>query len=488
MTLPNDYAGTDERIDAETSQAILRSETQLLATELPTLNKYRDYYEGDQILAYGTERFVDEFGAAFEGLVSNWCAPVVDAVLDKMGVIGVNIPGNEDLSKAVWEALRANDLDEEQEELHEGVLVESRAYAIIWPDPELGVRFDFQPAQTTTLKYADDDDRVPVWAMKRWKTSSGMVRYNLYFADRIEKWRGTDEQSDKNFIPNALPNAGIERYIVPGEPWPLRNPFGQVPVVEFTNRKGSEIKGVIPQQDGVNYLLTSAFGAAEFNALKQRVMMGNFSEPEGGWQNTPGRVWHLPYALDADGKPIDSRIGEFSQTDLDPYRALVEMTLQHIALTTKTPVRMFFQSDRGGRGDAPSGESLRVEDQPLIDKVQGKQARLGNSWYRVIRLAAKAVTGNYGLTIPPGEVIWQDPQADYRSALLDDALKMKELGMPYEFIVTKLGLNPDEVQLLQETGEEIPAQVEAEMEAEERRAEQAAASRQQVAPGTDREN
>lgn len=462
MTLPFDYVTEDEELDFSQSEAILRSETEALAQDLPEFERFRSYYDGEQLLSYGTERFKEDFGESFDGLVSNWCGPVVDAVLDKLEVIGVKIPGAETLSTVIFDALRRNDLDEEQEELHEGVLVESRAYAIIWPDETLGVRFDWQPAQNVRIKYADDDDRIPVWAMKRWVTSSGVVRINLYFADRIEKWRGTDEPSNRTDIPLSLPNAGVERFFVDGEPWPLPNPIGEVPVVEFTNRKGSEIKGVIPLQDGVNYLLTSGFGAAEFNAMRQKVMLTNADEPVGGWSNHPGRVWHLPHVLDAEGKAIQSGIAEFSATDLDPYRSYIEMVLQHIALTTKTPVRMFFQSDRGGRGDAPSGDALRVEDQPLIDKAQSKQKRLGNSWYKVVQLTAKAMTRDASFTLPPGEVIWQDLQADYRSALLDDAVKMKELGMPYEFIIKKLGLNPDEIKMLEELGPEEPEEPEAE--------------------------
>ncbi len=456
MTLPIDYVTEDEVVDDEQSLAIIHSETQALAEELPEMDLFRAYYDGDQYLSYGTERFQDEFGDAFDGLVSNWCAPVIDAVLHKLQVIGVKIPGGETLSDLVWDALRINDLDEQQEELHEGVLVESRAYAIVWPDPDLGVRFDWQPAQNVRIKYADDDDRIPVWAMKRWVTSSGVVRINLYFANRIEKWQGTDEPSnrDRFFTPTSLPSAGIRRFEVPGEPWPLPNPLGEVPVVEFSNRVGSELKDVLPLQDGVNYLLTSGFGAAEFNAMQQKVMMTNVDEPVGGWSNHPGRIWHLPAALDAEGKPINSTIGEFSATDLGPYRSYIEMILQQIALTTKTPVRLFFQSDRGGRGDAPSGDALRVDDQPLIDKVQAKQTRYGNSWYQVVGLAAKIITGDFGLVLPPGEVIWQDIQADYRTALLDEAIKMQQLGIPYNFIVTKLGLNPDEVETLIDTGPE----------------------------------
>ncbi len=454
MTVPFDYVTEDETLDTSQSEAILRSETQALAVDLPDFDKFRDYYDGEQLLSYGTGRFKEIFGAAFDGLVSNWCGPVIDAVLDKLEVIGIKIPEAETFATVIFDALQRNDFDAEQEELHEGVLVESRAYAIIWPDDELGARFDWQPAQNVRIKYADDDDRIPVWAMKRWLTSSGVVRINLYFADRIEKWRGVDEPSNRSFIPEALPNSGLERFIVPGEPWPLPNLIGEVPVVEFNNRKGSEIKGVVPLQDGVNYLLTSGFGAAEFNALTQKVMLTNADEPVGGWSNDPGRVWQLPHALDAEGKPIHSSIGEFSATDLGPYRSYIEMILQHIALTTKTPVRMFFQSDRGGRGDAPSGDSLRVEDQPLIDKAQSKQKRLGTSWYKVVRLMAKAMTRDASLVLPPGQVIWQDLQADYRSALLDDAVKMMELRIPYDFIIRKLGLNPEEIKVLEALGPE----------------------------------
>jgi hypothetical protein len=130
------------------------------------------------------------------------------------------------------------------------------------------------------------------------------------------------------------------------------------------------------------------------------------------------------------------------------------MTLQHIALTSKTPVRLFFQADRGGRGDAPSGDALRVEDQPLIDKVQSKQKRYGNSWYSVVRLVAKAIMNDPNLTLPPGEVIWQDVQADYRTALLEDAVQMRKVGIPYPFVIKRLGLTPEEVEELELLGED----------------------------------
>jgi hypothetical protein len=230
----------------------------------------------------------------------------------------------------------------------------------------------------------------------------------------------------------------------------LPNPFGEIPVVEFSTHKGSEIKDVIPQQDAVNYLLIAAFGGAEFTALPQRGFFTGADEPAGGWRNDPGRIWRIPPYFDHEGKAVPSSAFEFKPYDQSSYVKLVETMLQHMALTSKTPMRYFFQSDRGGRGDAPSGESLKVEDGPLLDKVEVRQTTYGNSWYKVARLVAKAASKNYRFKVPLGEPVWKDPQAEYRSVLLEQALMMFELGISLEFIVKHLGFSREETEILVE--------------------------------------
>lgn len=240
-------------------------------------------------------------------------------------------------------------------------------------------------------------------------------------------------------------------------------------MVEFPNKRGSELSDVIPLQDSINYLLMSSFVAGEFLALKQRVLFTHLAAPEGGWSSIPGRVWHVPPAIDSDGKMVHGQMGEFTSSDLSQYRQIIEMVLQHLALTSKTPVRMFFKSDRGGRGDAPSGESELIEDEPLLDKVADRKTRLGNRWFQVAKLVATAL----GQELPLGEMIWEDSRSKYRSALLDEAIKYvaspengRGLGLPVEWAIKRLGLTPEDLAELETMLEEMLEKQEAEAQAQ----------------------
>ena len=110
MALP--FPMGDDRLLADT---VLRSEISLLTQDLANLEKYRSYYDGDQMLSYGSARFVAQFGADFEGFKDNWCATVVDAVQDKLELQGFDFgEDNEDLLSQIWEVFRRNDIDEQQ--------------------------------------------------------------------------------------------------------------------------------------------------------------------------------------------------------------------------------------------------------------------------------------------------------------------------------------------------------------------------------------
>lgn len=469
MTFPLSISTGMELSEDEVLQAIIRQEVQLLAEELTDYDKYRDYYDGEQKLSFGTTKFKEKFGDAFPGFVDNWCGVVVDAVQERLELEGVNIPGQEDLSKKIWDILRANDLDEQQGDLHEGALVEGKAFAIVWPDDELQVRIDWNPAQLVRVRYSDDDWRRPVFAIKRWVTPSGEVRVTLYTREWVYKYTGITEQPQSGrsgvraTVPAGPPAMTWVRRTVEGESWPLANPFGEIPVVEFRNKGGSELKDVIPQQDAVNYLMINGFLATEFAAFGQRVFFGGVKAPAEGWDNTPGVIWEIQPSFDAEQKPIPQSAETFPPAELAGFINVVGMMLQHMAFTSKTPVRMFFQSDRGGRGDAPSGESLLVDDEPLIDKIENRQIRFGNSWYRVVRLIAK-ILDDGAAVLPTGEMRWKDPQAKYRAALVKQGATMvKDMGMPLRFVITTLGFSPDEI-----------AALIAEIEAQEKKAEEEA--------------
>lgn len=460
-----------ELSDRERLDAIIRASLQELSILIPEYDNYRDYYEGEQLLVFGIELFRSIFGDSFDKFHSNWCEVVVDALTDRLEVEGIILENEEqqsETSQSIWNVFRNNDIDEQQEDLHEGFAVEGRAYAIVWPDPELQARIDFQPAQNVIIRYSDDDWRLPVAAIKRWITADGDIRVTVYTPEAVYKFHEGRETPTPTVVRSQTAGTGpgawsLQELRFPNEPWPLPNPMGIVPVVEFNNRKGSELKNMIPLQDAINYLAVTSLGASAYAAFPQWVMNTSATQPTGGWKNLPGQVWQIPNILDSDGKALPFHMGQFQPGSVTQYRDLVEMFLQHAALTSKTPVRMFFQSDRGGRGDAPSGDSLIIDDEPLLDKVEKRQQRLGNAWMRVAKLVALAANIT---TVDEfrGETLWKDPRAKHRSSLLAEAKQMFDIGIPLKFIIRKLALTPDETALLEKMIEEAKVEEQAEAE------------------------
>lgn len=458
-------------------EQIVRHETHYFSAEQGDLQKYRDYYEGEQSLVYGSEKFKAAFGENFAGFRDNWTAVVVDALVDKLEVERFSIRENigdstsTDLDTRFQRALELTHFRFQQDELHEWAVAQGRATLIIWPNPENGFDLHWNPAETVRVVASNFDPYTPAYAIKRWQDQSGQILVTVYTADWVWKFTESEARTSTgltNFrygATSTIPeNDGIggnltrrevfDPYTGQNEPWPLPNPMGVVPVAEFPNKRGSELSEVIPQQDAVNYILISAMVASEFSSFPQRVFYSGAKEPSGGFDHSPGKIWRFPVSYDAEGKPIPFAAHEFQVASLEGFRNLHDMMLQDMALTSKTPVRYFMQSDRGGRGDAPSGDSLIVDDQPLLDKVEDRQVRFEMGYQRAARIAYLALTGTKSTNglLPPviADIQWKDRRADFRSVLLEDGIKMVEIGLPLSLIVKKLGLTREEIEMLEE--------------------------------------
>ena len=472
LTFPND----DESI---TREAVLRSELKALSEEQTAMDLYRSYFDGDQPLTYTTELFQEVFGDAFEGFKDNWMKVIINACNNRLKLMNFHFENDEDstLAKEIWDVMRLNEINIEQRDLHEGIMVEERAFIIVWPDVDFGATVDWQPGQICRVFYNPDKRTEALWAVKRWVVDTGDIYVTFYTPEAIYKFRdtsvGQSPDTTKHSSSSALkevPEVGwfgnLEERDVPGEVWPLPNPFGRVPVVEFNNTSYmSELKDAIPQQDALNKTLLDMLVTGEFQAMPQRAIETMAAQPEGGWKAGAGEVWALKPSFDSDGKQILTQFHTFEAADPSSYMEPIGMWLQHMALTSSTPVRYFMQSDRGGRGDSPSGDSLLVDDKPLNDKVEEKQERWGNRWVEVARLIAAAleIEGAYSLV---GDAVWQDPRHDFILSKLKEGQAMIEIGIPVEFVVTKIGLTPSEEVTVLKMVEEAKIEQEAKEKAE----------------------
>ena len=505
MTPTPNLADTSE----ETRQAIIRTELGELGAEITDLDKYRAYYSGEQKIGYGTAKFKERFGDAFEGFRDNWAGVVCDAIADRLEVIGLRVGRDSEereawkgISRRLYTMLLDQDLDDKQADLHTGVFVEGRSAAILWPDSDTGFTMHWNPAQLVRVRYNDDNPSLPDWAVKRWQTATGDIYVTLYTPTALYKYidragespttRSNRQIHTLDQIPDSAGPAGLAIRRVTGEPWPLPNLLDEVPVVEFVNRNArSELSDVIPLQDSINYIIEAMFVASEFMAVPQRAVVTKQGAPSGGWIPGAASVWHFDPMVDANGNMVMPTFHEWNAADPSTYIKIVEMFLQHVALTTKTPMRYFFQSDRGGRGDAPSGESLKVEDKPLLDKIRKRAVSMGNRWYRLVRLADRAVRLSPTLKaeleypsdkpLPSGEVLWRDQRIEYRSAALADAVQMLAAGLPREFVWKQIGFTDEE---LEEALDLYEAEQEAAMEKQREQMEMVAEIAPKTAVGT----
>src|SRR5688500_4182343 len=81
-----------------------------------SLKLYGDYYEGDHRLAFASEKFRVAFGTLFKEFADNWCPLVVDAVVERLQVVGFRFdPEDPSGDMEAWRIWQTNGLDADSE-------------------------------------------------------------------------------------------------------------------------------------------------------------------------------------------------------------------------------------------------------------------------------------------------------------------------------------------------------------------------------------
>jgi hypothetical protein len=225
-------------------------------------------------------------------------------------------------------------------------------------------------------------------------------------------------------------------------------------MVEFWNRdEKSELRDVIPLQDALNKTLRDMMVANEYSAQPIIYLVTSNEEPDGGWVASPGTVWHVQPEINFEGDVVPTEIGSIEASMPDGFIATSETWLQHMAAISRTPSHYFYLSSKqGGRGDAPSGEALRVAETGLLKKIQKLQALWGLRWMRVGRLIG--LTQGFNADIPLlGETVWTHPMAHFLTLLLEEArMLIDDLGLPPEVAWRHVGLTEEEIREAETVG------------------------------------
>jgi hypothetical protein len=339
----------------------------------------------------------------FEGFSDNLCALVVDTMCDRLRIDDF---GGEDaqLLTEIWER---NRMKLEHGVVHTAAAVYGDAYVFVWPNEETGkAEIWFNAPELIRVHYNPDNWREVDFVTKRWQLEDGMWRLDIYTPTEIRKYKIKEAKVTALWNPTLNFGRQLEQM---GQYWgedgwelieTTDNPYGVVPVFHFKNQQHdsthgrSELASVIPQQDAINKVLVTTLLAAEFTAFPQRHGTG-IREPKEGFRSSPRRLW-------VNENPA-GRWGQFDAADMEGLIATVEMFMEHVATTSRTPRHLFRGMER-----PPSGEALKVAEHGLVAKVKSRQVSLGNTWRDVMSFALMVEAG---IDTPPEEIeiMWANP-------------------------------------------------------------------------------
>ncbi len=419
------------------------------------LQKYDDYYQGVQRLTFATSKFRQTFGSLFSAFSDNFCDLVVDAVEERLDVEGFRVGrakgekltgGLNEAEQTAWRIWQANQLDAYSQIAHTEALIKEQSYVLVWAGTGDTPEITVEDAFSTIVAYDPVSYTRRTSGLKRWIDDDGYLCVTLYLPDRIEKYRSSRAKSTSGNWTD-LSKVLLERRAVPGEDFPLRNPLGAVPLVALVNRprlggKGrSEIAGVVPIQDAINKLVTDMIVASEYSSFRQRWATGievptdeSTGLPVESLQSATDRMWASANE--------QAKFGEFDASDLRPFVGGVEMLIQHVASSTRTPYHYFLQHG----GQPPSGESLRASETGLVAKARRKQRHFGEAWEEVIRLAGKVIGDDVLGNVEATETNWRDPESRTEAEHVDALVKLASIGVPHEQLWENAGYTPQQIE------------------------------------------
>lgn len=332
-----------------------------------------NYYDGDQPIVYSTERLEAVFRVLNAKFVQNWCAVVIDALLERLSLKGLTLK-DQSASSILTELWAKQGLGLESVDVHTAAFVTGEAFLIAWPNEKGEIETYYNDPRLCTVFYDPERPKLIRFAAKWWNDEGDGKRHmTLYYPNRLEYYvsrdKGEDVQSWKNMRP--------------AEPDQAPNPYGQVPVFHFRCQRRttkSELANAVSIQDAVNKLLNDMMVAAEFGAFRQRWIIGNMEEI-GQLKNAPNEIWQIPAG---DGVGQGAQVGEFDAVDLGNYLNAIDKLATSIAVITRTPKHFFF-----GQGGDPSGEALIAMEAPLNKRAEHFMDVFGVTWRQVAAFMLK---------------------------------------------------------------------------------------------------
>lgn len=429
-----------------------------LRRRLPEAQRYDDYYRGDHTLKFASDEFQSYFSKRYAKFSDNWTQTVADAPTERLEVIGIRpFDSGRTGDDELWSVWMDNEADSLSDLAWLDAIVAKRTYALVWGDNPTRITWE-HPSQAIVDYDPETRARragLKVWADDDWEYAT------LYLPDEVWKFqrrRMTDRR--KRLLDGVYTSSFVgswePRQPDSDETWPLRNPFGVVPLVEMPNRPRllgepmSDVAGTIAMQDAINLLWAYLFNAADYASFPQRVVTGA-ERPKVPILDESGQVvGERPVDLEkfAVNRVVwledpNAKIGEWSAANLEAYTAVIERAVGHIAAQTRTPAHYLLL---GGGISNVSGDTMKALETGLVKRTHEKTEHFGRGVKEIFRLIALARGDRKkAAAVARGDVLWKNVESRSESQLVDALQKLDSMGFPFMWIAERYGLGPNEL-------------------------------------------
>lgn len=408
--------------------------------------KTTEYYDGTHKLEFATEKFKNAFASLFREFALNCCPAVVEALRDKLIITEFSVESGKAKTTAdeAWRIWQENRMGVRSGEIHKEAIKNGDAYAIVWVDGTAEKRTTIYPNQAVScmVNYDEETPGKILWGAKYWVTADKKIRLNLMYADRIEKYV-TKKKTEGGQLPEAKEFEEFET--------PIPNPYGIVPIFHFANNGDvgkfgrSELRDVIPVQDGLNKSVLDLLVAMEFQSFRQRWVTGIEIEYDDDGKAKP------PFLAGVDRLWVtennEAKFGDFQATDLEQFLKVKDSFRIDLATVSGTPLYYLMQT---GANFPQSGESYRRSETRFINKVRDRQQAFGAVWEDIIEFALKIENKGSDVRVFTN---WEEPEKLSEKEQLENLLLKKDLGINDERIWMEAGYGEAEIKEMTEAKE-----------------------------------
>jgi hypothetical protein len=381
--------------------------------------------------------FLQESGA-------NWCELVVNAVAERLQVVGFRF-GTETDSDLAWEIWQANSLDADAELVQTDALVQGAAYMLVQADDDnpTGVCITPESAMQATVLYEPGSRRKRIAGYKRYPAQPWVTMDGYYGSSLFGDAGGEIEVL-------ITPDAVVTWE--PGSPAQIApNPAGFVGLVEVVPQPRtlwlprSELHSAVSIQDRLHTTIFNRLVATDYGAFRQiwatgiKIAREVFKSDDGTETYRVARPFDVGANRLLANEAPDGKFGSFAESTLGGYLASVEQDIQQLAAITQTPPHYLL-----GQMVNISADAIKAAETGLVAKCRRRSRHIGEAYEDVMRCAF-TLTGSPAATDTSAEVIWADMETRSEGQRVDALVKMATLGVPREVLWQKWGATPQEI-------------------------------------------